>query len=154
MSALNLQEHASTRAFLASALTVAAPLHSGGQDSGLSTRDTMRSTSTSMTYFHTQSNSETVAYVDRRPARRRVRQNTTTLLVLQNLWLGKRFEIIRERSPGISTFTIRTYNILPVDMPAFRLAGQGDVAGMQALFQAKEATIFDRDVDGDTLLHV
>lgn len=157
MSALNLRQHASTQALIASALTVTSPLPRQHRDDGFSNQDAAQSMSSSMAYCYDQNhtgNPDTVSRVQRRPARGRLRQYTTSLLVLQNLWLGKRFEVIRERTPGISTFTIRAYNILPRDAPAFRLAAQDDLAGLQALFQTQQATDFDRNELGETLLHV
>ncbi|KAI1617598.1 hypothetical protein EDD36DRAFT_413314 [Exophiala viscosa] len=145
MSTLNLQQHASTQTLVISAMIMASKLDNGDNvERRLCKPNVAQSTCTGTMDSHHQScifNSDTVAQIEKCPARRR------------SLWLGKRFEIIRDRAGGMSTFTFRTYNILPRDAPVFFLARRGDVAGLQALFQRRDGTIFDRDENGQTLLH-
>lgn len=52
------------------------------------------------------------------------------------------------------TFTLRTYNVVDSNAPIMGLACCGDLAGMQQLFQTRQASPFDIDKDGITLLHV
>ncbi|KAK4938591.1 hypothetical protein LTR10_021022 [Elasticomyces elasticus] len=137
MNALSLQQHASTQALVLTALSVAPPLHSGG-DCG-----------DGQSQSFTPKAAQMICTDNTDPSGQRPNVNTDL-----NLWLGKRFDVIRERALGVSTFTIRTYNIVPWNSLVFRVVSDGDVAELQALFQKKEATIFDRDEYGNTLLHV
>ncbi|TGO54678.1 hypothetical protein BOTNAR_0261g00110 [Botryotinia narcissicola] len=52
------------------------------------------------------------------------------------------------------TFTLRTYNIVEYYAPIMEMARDGDVTGMQQLFQTRQASLFDVDQFGGTLLHV
>ncbi|TEY33027.1 hypothetical protein BOTCAL_0695g00040 [Botryotinia calthae] len=52
------------------------------------------------------------------------------------------------------TFTLRTYNVVDYDAPIVKMARHGDVAGMQQLFQTRQASLLDVDECGRTLLHV
>ncbi|KAF7945391.1 hypothetical protein EAE96_010165 [Botrytis aclada] len=51
-------------------------------------------------------------------------------------------------------FTLRTYNVVYWSAPIMRMARRGDVAGMQHLFQTRQASPFDIIKDGVTLLHL
>ncbi|TGO30219.1 hypothetical protein BPAE_0007g01000 [Botrytis paeoniae] len=52
------------------------------------------------------------------------------------------------------TFTMRTYNVIHYNAPVMTLARNGDVAGMQQLFQTRQASPFDVNEYGETILHV
>ncbi|ATZ57632.1 hypothetical protein BCIN_15g01880 [Botrytis cinerea B05.10] len=52
------------------------------------------------------------------------------------------------------TFTLRTYNLVDNEAPIMEMARFGDVAGMQQLFQKRQASLLDVDIYGQTILHV
>lgn len=56
--------------------------------------------------------------------------------------------------PAGWNFYFQTYNIIPADSPAWELVQDGDVDGIQSLFRAHQASPFDRDQYGLTLLDV
>ncbi|THV53833.1 hypothetical protein BGAL_0041g00420 [Botrytis galanthina] len=51
------------------------------------------------------------------------------------------------------TFTLRTYNVVDMNSPIMKMASEGNVAGMQQLFQSRRASLFDVDEFGYTILH-
>ncbi|TGO57569.1 hypothetical protein BCON_0064g00390 [Botryotinia convoluta] len=59
-----------------------------------------------------------------------------------------------QQSTSRWAFTLRTYSIVDYSAPIMELARDGDVAGMQQLFQTRQASPFDVDKHGETLLHV
>lgn len=50
--------------------------------------------------------------------------------------------------------TTRHYNIRPNDSPIFKCLRMGDFPGMLHIFKHRRASPFDRDQDGQSLLHV
>lgn len=50
--------------------------------------------------------------------------------------------------------SIKIYNVVPDDSPIFTAIEQGDLPEVQRLLISHEASIYDRDPEGDTLLHV
>ncbi|KAF7859741.1 hypothetical protein EAF04_008820 [Stromatinia cepivora] len=50
-------------------------------------------------------------------------------------------------------FTLRTYNVVSEDAPIIKLVEGGDIVGMQQLFETRQASPFDVDPFGRTLLH-
>ncbi|KAF7890527.1 hypothetical protein EAF00_008842 [Botryotinia globosa] len=52
------------------------------------------------------------------------------------------------------TFTLRTYNVVDSHAPIMEMARRGDVAGIQQLFQTRQASVFDVDQFGNTVLHM
>jgi hypothetical protein len=63
-------------------------------------------------------------------------------------------EIYGDEAASGWKFSITTYNIIPSGSVVFDLAGLGDVDGIQALFDRREASPFDRDEYGLTVLDV
>jgi hypothetical protein len=63
-------------------------------------------------------------------------------------------EICGHQAPAGWNFSIQTYNILPSKSLIFELAGIGNVARIQDLFKNGEASPFDRDENGLTVLDV
>jgi hypothetical protein len=55
---------------------------------------------------------------------------------------------------GVPFFGIKTYNIVEYYSPIFEAVREGDVTAIQRLFQDKHASIYDRNVLGETLLLV
>jgi hypothetical protein len=58
------------------------------------------------------------------------------------------------RAPAGWDFTFRQYYTLDLDSPAWRHVNTGDVIALQALFESKKATPFDRTANGYSLLEV
>ncbi|CAD6452064.1 a16ff784-813b-4995-b4de-8d5ee30518a8 [Sclerotinia trifoliorum] len=52
------------------------------------------------------------------------------------------------------TFTLRTYNVVDRGAPIMKAAYFGDVARMQELFQTQQASLFDVNLSGCTVLHL
>ena len=72
-------------------------------------------------------------------------------------WLfftGRALEVCGLKSPSGWNFSIQLYNIVPSGSKVFERAAFGDVAGLQDLFDSKEASPFDRDENGLTVLDV
>lgn len=71
------------------------------------------------------------------------------------LWARRRvFEFLGYNAPSGWDAVIRVYNIVPCWSDIFIAAWNGDIAKVQRLFQDKEASPFDRDELGYTLLDV
>ncbi|KAK1983332.1 hypothetical protein LZ30DRAFT_7575 [Colletotrichum cereale] len=51
-------------------------------------------------------------------------------------------------------YCFHTYNIRPMSSPAFKAAEKGDLAGLMRLFRTGQATPFDRNEIGRSLLYV
>ncbi|KAF7876951.1 uncharacterized protein EAF02_008171 [Botrytis sinoallii] len=51
-------------------------------------------------------------------------------------------------------FKLRIYNVVDYDAPIMTLARNGDVAGMQQLFETQQASPYDVNIYGQTILHV
>ncbi|KAF7924400.1 uncharacterized protein EAE98_007451 [Botrytis deweyae] len=51
-------------------------------------------------------------------------------------------------------FKLRIYNVVDYDAPIMELARVGDLAGMQQLFQTRQASPYDVNIYGETILHV
>ncbi len=64
------------------------------------------------------------------------------------------FEFYSNRAPSGWDFSIKTYNIVSMDAPIFKLARGGDVGGMRKLLDSRQASPFDLDVFGITPLYV
>ncbi|EPE30452.1 Ankyrin repeat-containing protein [Glarea lozoyensis ATCC 20868] len=60
-------------------------------------------------------------------------------------------QIIQDR--WSCSFNLRPYSIVPVDCELFHCVGEGNVEGIQRLFNLGLATPFDRDIHGFTALH-
>ncbi|EXJ79800.1 hypothetical protein A1O3_08085 [Capronia epimyces CBS 606.96] len=95
----------------------------------------------------------TLAVSETGSRRLKMKPQRRTLLTFQTLLLGKRIELVQERAGGPSTFIIRQYNIRPYSAPVFKYVKNGNIAALQQLFETKQASIFDRDEDGYTLIH-
>lgn len=87
----------------------------------------------------------------RRNAQRKTRTfHYRKVLYLMN-WAWD-IEVCRSHSGWNSS--LRTYNIIPSDSLVFKLAGGGDVRGLLDLFAKRQASPFDVDEDGCSLLSV
>ncbi|KIW16927.1 hypothetical protein PV08_04117 [Exophiala spinifera] len=80
-------------------------------------------------------------------------KTATSLLAIQSTWLGKRFEFLRMRISGLTYFGIKTYNIVPRGSAIFDAVWNNDICTTRNLFNRRQATIYDVDQDGWTLLH-
>ncbi|KAI1384189.1 uncharacterized protein F4822DRAFT_434129 [Hypoxylon trugodes] len=77
-----------------------------------------------------------------------------TVLLQAPAWLSQRsWELHATRAKGAWQLNLRTYSIVPKDSEVMRLAGNGSVEEMQMLFDAGQASPFDQDERGLTLLH-
>jgi regulatory protein YycI of two-component signal transduction system YycFG len=78
-----------------------------------------------------------------------------TVRILTPVWLsGKIYEIHKYQERWSYQVTFRSYNILPQNAMVFQCAQDGDIVGLQQLFTSKQATLYDRDIRGNTILHV
>ncbi len=64
------------------------------------------------------------------------------------------WEICMYRATAGWMFTAQTYRVVPVDAPIMEFAESGDLRAIQALFEKKLASPYDREVDGCTVLDV
>jgi hypothetical protein len=156
LNALNLQQHATTQTLIisASSATPALPFrspqaHYDHTHGAISTLDQTPSSDA-----EDDPKQLVVTSTQQRPSPCRQRLQTTSILILQNSWLGKRVEFLRIRASGVPFFGIKTYNIVSWRSPIFGAVRDGDVAAIQRLFQDKHASVYDRNEWGDTLLHV
>ena len=70
-------------------------------------------------------------------------------------WLyARRYEICLRRSYQGWDQSFRSYRVISYDAPVLHYSMSGDVAGLQKLFEAGEASPFEVDPDGRTPLHV
>jgi hypothetical protein len=63
-------------------------------------------------------------------------------------------EICGYRSPSGWNFTIQTYYVVPWYSDIFDLIQEGNISGTRDLFERREASPFDQDEDGRTVLQV
>jgi len=63
-------------------------------------------------------------------------------------------ELYESRVQASYDFSIQVYNVIPSEYPIFRLTGVGDIAGVRELFSTGQASPFDRDENGLTVLDV
>ncbi|KAK5271567.1 hypothetical protein LTR96_003392 [Exophiala xenobiotica] len=154
LHALNMQQHATTQTLVisSSAAILALPFrnpqayydHTHG---ALSTPGQPPSPDA-----EDNSNHLVVTSTQQRPNPCRQRLQTTSILIWQSSWLGKRVEFLRITASGVPFFGIKTYNTVPNYSPIFGAVRDGDVAAIQRLFQDKHASIYDRNEHGETLL--
>lgn len=52
------------------------------------------------------------------------------------------------------TFNVRVWNPRPDDSPIFKCALDGDIAGLERIISARQASLYDVTLSGITLLHV
>jgi hypothetical protein len=71
-------------------------------------------------------------------------------------WLivGRDFELSGYRAPSGWNFTFRTYNLIPPSAPIWNCVASGDIVGVQRLFKEGNASPFDKNAWGRTLLDV
>ncbi|ETS84903.1 hypothetical protein PFICI_02928 [Pestalotiopsis fici W106-1] len=70
-------------------------------------------------------------------------------------WLLKTsWEVQLSRGLGGPSIGLRAWRTVPAYSPAFEAVDSGDVKGLIGLLDTRQATLFDRDPDGYTLLHV
>jgi hypothetical protein len=71
------------------------------------------------------------------------------------IWLcGKVWELYTAQSQTEWAFRLRTYNVIPHDSPIFRHARSGDVDALKDILQRRRGSVFDRNDEGETALHV
>ena len=68
--------------------------------------------------------------------------------------LAQAVEVSWTQGFGLSDFRLTTRNVVPETAPCFELAKRGDIKGLNDLLFMNEASIFDVDPDGYSLLHV
>lgn len=72
-------------------------------------------------------------------------------------WLfgfSRAIEIYECRAHAGWNFNIQVYNVVPYNSPIFGMVRSGDVIGIQDLFRTGQASPFDRDPSGYTVLDV
>lgn len=70
-------------------------------------------------------------------------------------WLLKTsWEFQLSRGLGGPSFGLRAWRVVPEDSPAFEAVENGDITALIHLIETGQSTIFDRQSDGETLLHV
>jgi hypothetical protein len=96
------------------------------------------------------SDSNHVVTITPRRQRRIARLQPPTWL----LSFGKTLEIYSLSGFSLIDIHLRVYNIVPMDSPIMLLAGDGDLHGVQEVFQQGKASPHDQDFRGWTLLDV
>jgi hypothetical protein len=107
--------------------------------------------------FHTSANNESSSTALERAPTSRPPQRRTKQQRLLRVWvpvLGKTVDVYHQRALGAWTVSFRPYSIRDYNATIFRFAREGNIAGMQQVFTAGEASLYDRDSHGWTLLHV
>lgn len=70
-------------------------------------------------------------------------------------WLGRHaWDVVSEYAAGIWTVSLKSFIVLPSEHPAFRMAQQDDVTGLQDLLVRRHVSLHDQDVHGQTLFLV
>jgi hypothetical protein len=65
-------------------------------------------------------------------------------------WLGKVWEVHLKRSYSGWTVSLSSVIITPRDSLAYQYAAEGDLIGLQLLFETREASPYERNPDGKT----
>lgn len=69
-------------------------------------------------------------------------------------WLSaQRYVVQMRRASGGWDWKLRTYNVVPPNSPVFVHCANGETESLQSLFQSGQASPFDIDPDGNTLIH-
>ena len=83
------------------------------------------------------------------------RRSELTVQVRSPTWFSqKAWDLILCNSYSGFNFHSRVYSIVPMDAPIFQCVKKGDLPGMYELFDKGQASPFDRDASGRTLLQV
>ena len=72
-------------------------------------------------------------------------------------WLfgvSRAIEIYDSQANSGWNFNIQIYNVVPAESPIFEMVRDGDIVGIQHLFSTRQASPFDREENGWTLLDV
>lgn len=156
MNALQIRQQASTYALIVSATVLVKPSPTDDTQCRQAVSASALLTQGDNISANDQSNDEpvTVANSQKFNVRYQRKARTCVLLTLQSLLIGKRFELLRDQAFGVSNFTLRVYNIRSPTSPVFQHVLDQDITALQQLLQSKQASIFDRDEKGFTLLHV
>lgn len=68
--------------------------------------------------------------------------------------ISRTVELYECRATAGWNFNIQVYNVIPSESPIFEMAGVGDIDGIRQLFSTGNASPFDRDENGLTVLDV
>jgi hypothetical protein len=101
------------------------------------------------TAFASSSSSYSLAKV-----RRRTSSKPALRLALPLALSGKVWEFYTAKAQNEWAFRFRTYNIISESLLIFEYAEKGNVDGLKSLLQCNQASVFDCDDTGRTVLHV
>lgn len=102
-----------------------------------------------------ESIAEDYAAIVKRPASRRHKREQDLFRFRTPTWLTSRVcETRISRACSGWTVHLSSYHVRPEDASVFSFAEQGDVGNLRRLFESGEASPFDRNPGGETLLHV
>ncbi|TVY26033.1 hypothetical protein LHYA1_G005479 [Lachnellula hyalina] len=68
--------------------------------------------------------------------------------------MSRVLEISGSKAPSGWDFSIRTYNVVPLDSPVMQFARRGELSKLQGLITEGKASLLDRSEYGETLLNV
>ena len=78
-----------------------------------------------------------------------------TICILPPAWASLYgYNLRSEKTNGLSTRSLSTFHIIPLSSPIFELVKKGQLDEVKRLFKEHEASAFDVDPFGCTLLHV
>ena len=92
---------------------------------------------------------ETIGHSKKQDIEERIAEYWTPSWIAHRLW-----RLRTHKSLAGWTLRLQAYNIIPKDSLAFVYVGENNVKGLQELFSRKEASPFDCDPSGTTLLIV
>lgn len=67
---------------------------------------------------------------------------------------ARSWEFQAQRAIAGWNFSLRSYSVRPQDAHVFNVVVSGDVSTMLSLFKSGQASLYDRDSEGASLLHV
>ncbi|KIW89809.1 uncharacterized protein Z519_09238 [Cladophialophora bantiana CBS 173.52] len=150
VNSLNIQQHSSTQTLIVSTSAHVSSLLEDIRQSPQS----QSAQALLITGMDTSTGLNPIIPAARRNTKHRVpKEYTRRLLLLHSRLLGKRIELLYQQAYSGWNLLFRTYNIRPDSWLAFQYVKGGDVASLRQLFDSRQASIFDRGTDGQTLLH-
>ncbi|KIX08582.1 uncharacterized protein Z518_03238 [Rhinocladiella mackenziei CBS 650.93] len=79
-------------------------------------------------------------------------QDTTRLMLFQSRLLGKGIDVFRQKAYGGWAYVFRTYNVRKFPKEIYGYIEEGNITALRQLFRSQQASIYDRDTEGWSLL--
>lgn len=154
MSTFNIQQHSSTQTLIVSSSAHVSSLIEDIRRAPQMARSTAVSNCSSSNPTQQGAILAVTGQTDNDVCRPWTNVRTRRLMRLQSRLLGKGLEFIQQQAYGAWTYGFKIYNIRPRNSSVFRYAEQGNIVTLQQLFTTNQASAYDRDEFGWTLLDV